>query len=373
MRVNANGLRSPNLDTGFEFNTTHFQRTRSPHAGKIDMPKHIARLIILLVAFATAALYAKSYFTVDSFYRFGHYRADSVAEIAAMEPSFQTSRACVSCHALRHAEWSGNVHKTVICEVCHGAAQGHPLKAKERIPSETVRLCTQCHEAMPGRPLTSIKQITVSRHPPGPECIACHNPHAPKIGATLEAAGDAGSGHRSAATCAACHGPNGISPNPDWPNLAGQSPAYLIRELSAFKVGARRNELMAPMAQPLQDDDVRNLASYFSGLSCRAPGAKASPLQAASTQPASIEALTRNCAACHGDAGRGTSNASLPRLAGQNPGYLTAALNAFKSGQRNSPIMQQVAQKLADSDIAPLAAYYAGQGCASHSSTGSTR
>jgi len=325
------------------------------------MPKHIFRLVILMVAFAAAAIYAKSYFTVDSFYRYGHYRADSVAEIASQEPAFQTPRACAGCHALRHAEWSGNVHKTVICEVCHGAARGHPAKARLAIPADTVGLCTQCHEAMAGRPLTSIKQIVVSRHPAGPDCIACHNPHAPKIGATVEMAGDIHAGSAGAATCAACHGPKGISPNPDWPNLAGQSPTYLTRALAAFKVGSRQNDMMGPMAQPLQDADVRNLASYFSALSCKSPAA------GSGTGSGALKDLARACEACHGEGGRGTTNASVPRLAGQNTGYLTATLTAFKAGQRNSPMMTQVAQKLADADLAPLASYFAGQACATHS------
>lgn len=325
------------------------------------MPKHIARLIVLMAAFAAAALYAKSYFTVDSFYRFGHYRGDSVPEMASREPAFQTPKACAACHALRHVEWSGNVHKTVICEVCHGAAQGHPQKAKMTIPSETVRLCTQCHEAMPGRPLTSIKQITVSTHPAGPDCIACHNPHAPKIGATAEAAGDASAGHTGAAMCAACHGPNGLSPNPDWPNLAGQNATYLTRALASFRIGARKNPNMSAMAQPLQDEDVRNLATYFSGLSC-----KASPARAAPDAPATL-GLAERCSACHGPSGRGSTNLSVPRLAGQNPGYMAGALKAFKAGDRVDPIMNQVARDLSESQIADVSAYFAAQSCVPHS------
>ena len=326
------------------------------------MPKHIARLIVLMVAFAAAAIYAKSYFTVDSFYRYGHYRADSVTDIASRDAAFLTPQACASCHALRHAEWSGNVHNTVICEVCHGAAQGHPGKAKVAIPAETQFLCTQCHEAMAGRPLTSIKQITVARHPPGPDCIACHNPHAPKIGATIEAAGDVHAGHESAATCAGCHGPNGLSPNPDWPNLAGQSAAYLTRSLASFRLGARKNDMMSPMAQPLQDSDVRNLASYYSALSCKAPAART----AAPSAPATAT-LAKSCAACHGESGRGSSNRSVPRLAGQNAGYLTAAIKAFKAGDRANPAMAEVAAKLADADIASVAAYFSAQSCGPNS------
>ena len=350
---------APNLIV--ECKSTNRTNENASRARVMQMPKHIVRLLILMAVFAAAALYAKSYFTPDSFYEYGHYRGDSVPELAGLGAAFQTSRACTSCHALRTAEWSSNVHKTVICEVCHGAAQGHPLKNKATIPSETVRLCTQCHEAMPGRPMTSIRQIKVSTHPAGPDCIACHNPHAPKVGATIHQAGDARAGHGGAATCAACHGANGISPNPDWPNLAGQSATYLTRALASFRVGARKNDIMSPMAQPLQDADIRNLASYFSTLSCKAP-----PAASAAATPATL-ALAKTCAACHGEAGHSSSNSSLPSLAGQNPGYLAAAIKAFKTGDRASPIMSDVATKLADSDIAGVAAYFSAQSCASHS------
>jgi cytochrome c553 len=210
---------------------------------------------------------------------------------------------------------------------------------------------------MPGRPLTSVRQITVSQHPPGPDCIACHNPHAPKIGAMVAAASDAHAGQQGAATCAACHGVNGISPNPEWPNLAGQSATYLTRALASFKVGARKNDLMAPMAQPLQDADVRNLAAYFAAQSCKAPAARA-----AAVAPA-IADLARTCAGCHGESGRGSSNPSLPKLAGQNTPYLIAAIKAFKTGQRASPSMSEIVGKLADTDIADLSAYFSAQSC----------
>src|SRR5471032_791404 len=129
------------------------------------MPKHIKRLIILMVAFGAAALLAKSYFTVDSFYEYGHYRAKSVPEIAAQAPAFQTPRYCQPCHAERVALWSANSHKTVICEVCHGPAQGHPANGKLPIPADTRKLCTLCHEPMAGRPRASRAR---SPRPPPP-------------------------------------------------------------------------------------------------------------------------------------------------------------------------------------------------------------
>ena len=127
------------------------------------MPKHIVSLIGLVFVVLAAALIAKWYFTPDSFYRFGHYRADSVPEIAAQEPVFQTPRYCRECHGERHAQWSASNHKTVICEVCHGAAKGHPLNGKLPVPEDTRKLCTLCHEAMPGRPRTQ-PQVNLAQH-----------------------------------------------------------------------------------------------------------------------------------------------------------------------------------------------------------------
>jgi cytochrome c553 len=321
------------------------------------MPKHIVRLIVLIVAFLVVALIAKSYFTVDSFYEYGHYRADSVPEIAAQAPVFQTAAYCKGCHAERHAQWSANNHKTVICEVCHGAAQGHPQNGKLPIPSDTVKLCTLCHESMAARPRNQ-PQIEVAEHSNGQQCIVCHNPHAPKIvTAAARVAGDIAAGKQSAATCAGCHGANGISPNDTWPNLAGQHAAYLARILGAYKSGAQKDVAMTPMAQALSDADVQNLAVYFGSLSCRA-----APGQTRVGDAAAGKTLSKNCAVCHGETGI-ASNPAWPSLAGQKPGYLVNALKSFKAGLRKDPMMAGVARGLSDTDIANLAAYFSSQSC----------
>jgi cytochrome c553 len=86
-------------------------------------------------------------------------------------------------------------------------------------------------------------------------------------GATVSsAAGDAAAGKAKAAVCAGCHGANGISMAPIYPNLAGQKEAYLAAQLKAFRDGSRANAIMAPMAKPLSDADIDNLAAYFSSL-----------------------------------------------------------------------------------------------------------
>ncbi len=80
------------------------------------------------------------------------------------------------------------------------------------------------------------------------------------------AAGDAAAGKTKAASCAMCHGAEGVSPNDLWPNLAGQKQGYLKKQMKAFKDGSRKDPVMSPMATPLSDEDIDNLAAYFSSL-----------------------------------------------------------------------------------------------------------
>jgi cytochrome c553 len=80
------------------------------------------------------------------------------------------------------------------------------------------------------------------------------------------AAGDVAAGKTKAAVCAACHGANGISANPLWPNLRGQKDQYILKQLKAFKDGTRKDPLMTPQAAQLSEQDMENLAAYFSSL-----------------------------------------------------------------------------------------------------------
>ena len=323
------------------------------------MPKHIVRLLLLIAAGVIVTLIAIPLLTVKSFYQFGHYRGDSVPEIAALAPAYQTAGYCKDCHGERHAQWSASNHKSVTCEICHGAAQGHPEKGKLPIPSDTVKLCTLCHEAMTGRPRTQ-PQIQVAQHSAGQKCTACHNPHSPKIAAApTKVTGNAAAGKQRAASCASCHGEDGISPNDSWPNLAGQHAAYLVRILSAYKSGAQKDVAMTPLAQDLKNTDIQNLAAYYAGLSCKAPASAAGV-----GDTAVGKVLAKNCAACHGETGV-SGNPAWPSLAGQKPAYLVNVLKAFRAGLRKDPMMAGVTRGLSDTDIANLAAYYAGQSCQS--------
>lgn len=86
------------------------------------------------------------------------------------------------------------------------------------------------------------------------------------IGTAAHAAGDPEAGKAKSSTCVACHGANGVSANPLWPNLAGQKDQYLIKSIKAYRDGDRNDPMMSPMAAPLSDEDIADLAAYYSSL-----------------------------------------------------------------------------------------------------------
>ena len=79
-------------------------------------------------------------------------------------------------------------------------------------------------------------------------------------------AADAAAGQTKAKICATCHGRNGISTAPNFPNLAGQKSAYVAEQLRMFRSGERKSEQMNIIAKPLSDQDIDNLAAYFESL-----------------------------------------------------------------------------------------------------------
>jgi len=343
------------------------------------MPRHIARLLLLMVAFALLAYGAKRYFTVDSFYEYGHYQGKSVAEIAGEKPKYKGTAYCTSCHAQQAAEWSDGVHnsvdvgKVVKCEVCHGPAGGrdaetnyvpvstgpdHPKNLKMIVPTDSRKLCTLCHERMTGRPLQQ-RQIVVSEHAGTQQCTVCHNPHSPRLNlvsvTTTAQAGDAAAGKAKAEACAGCHGPDGVSNNLPGPTLAGQHDAYIIDALKAYNTGARVEPMMSAAAKA-SDEDAANLAAYFSGLKCE------SALTADQQATLPGHTIASKCTACHGANGVST-NRSWPNLVGQSKTYLVNALRHYITGARKNAIMAGIAKGLSDAELENVATYYAAATC----------
>lgn len=169
--------------------------------------------------------------------------------------------------------------------------------------------------------------------------------------------------------CAACHGPDGNSTAPANPKLAAQHPGYLFKQLSDFrvhegqKVAARNNAIMSGFAATLSEDDMRNLAAFYSS----------KPLKPSAARNADTVDLGKRiyhagvaskgvpaCAGCHGPSGAGIP-AQYPVLHGQYSEYTEAQLVAFRSGARaNNGPMSAIADRLSDREIKAVADYVAG-------------
>jgi len=179
------------------------------------------------------------------------------------------------------------------------------------------------------------------------------------------AAGDAAAGKAASATCAGCHGPDGNSVNPEWPKLAGQGVPYLVKQLHDFKDGDRKNPTMAPMAMGLSDQDMENLAAYFSDQTMSQGAADKSLVDLGEKiyRGGNAASGVAACIGCHGPTGAGNPAAKFPRLAGQHAKYVEIQLHAFKSGERNNDagkMMRNIAGKMTDKEIQAVASYVQG-------------
>ncbi len=171
-------------------------------------------------------------------------------------------------------------------------------------------------------------------------------------------AADPAAAKEKAEVCAGCHGDNGISQTENIPSLAAQPDQFTQWQLVFFRGGARKNELMQPIAEQITNEDVRVLGAYFASLT---PPKDAKPDDNPDLSKKGAEAAVgRRCASCHGDAFAGTK--AVARLAGQREEYLVKALHDYKSGVRSGgagAAMTDVAYPLSDEEITALAHYLA--------------
>jgi cytochrome c553 len=159
------------------------------------------------------------------------------------------------------------------------------------------------------------------------------------------------------ASCAGCHGANGINTSPRVPNLAGQRAAYLYFELKAYQSGARGDSAMNNAVKFLNADALVKVAAYFASLDPTQPNptiaAKASPdpVQAGKTAAAA-------CAGCHGESGV-SKTPGMPSLVGLDPKYLVTAMKAYQNGQRKNDLMKSLLAPVSDASINNIALFYA--------------
>jgi len=180
-----------------------------------------------------------------------------------------------------------------------------------------------------------------------------------------QAAGDAAAGKAKSASCAGCHGADGNSVNPEWPNLAGQGGGYIAKQLHDFKGGKRENATMAPMAAPLTDADMDDLAAYFASQPLKAGAADESLVELGEKiyRGGNPSSGVSACIGCHGPKGAGNPAAKFPALSGQHAKYVANQLGAFKSGARGNDagkMMRSVAEKMTEKEIQAVSTYVQG-------------
>lgn len=193
--------------------------------------------------------------------------------------------------------------------------------------------------------------------------------------------GDATAGETKAAACAACHGAGGVSMVPMYPTLAGQGARYLYKQLQDFKAGRRNNPIMMGMAMGLADQDMADLAAYYTAQ--KAVVNKANPelvkLGEKIYRGGNSKTGLAACSGCHNPSGKGNALGGFPRLGGQHADYIKAQLTAFRAAGRNDNVadpaakrgndavkageqgpMQMIAARLSDAEIEAVSSYISG-------------
>jgi cytochrome c553 len=184
--------------------------------------------------------------------------------------------------------------------------------------------------------------------------------------------GNAENGKAKSITCGACHGVDGNSAIPMNPKLAGQHAKYLAKQLTEFKLASqtggkegRNNAIMNGMSAALSEQDILDLAAYFSSQDAT-PG-ESSPDAVVQGNKLYVGGdLKRGitaCIACHGPRGNGTSLSGFPDISGQHSVYIASQLKAFRSGDRANSLngmMADIAKRLTDEDIKVISNYVAG-------------
>jgi len=144
---------------------------------------HLFRLAGVFLAGLMLFLTLRGFLVPKSFGQYGHYRGNSLSEVAARTVNFAGHQSCEACHSDVSDKKAKGKHALVNCEACHGPLAKHaddPSLQPAKL--DTAMLCPRCHEANPAKPRT-FPQVASAEHSTGLPCDTCHQPHSPVIGA----------------------------------------------------------------------------------------------------------------------------------------------------------------------------------------------
>jgi len=190
--------------------------------------------------------------------------------------------------------------------------------------------------------------------------------------ASAVAQGDADKGKLKSVTCGACHGVDGNSAISMNPKLAGQHANYLAKQLREFKLASqtggkegRNNAIMNGMSAALSEQDILDLAAYFSGQESTSSETSQDSVEQGNKLyvGGDLQRGITACIACHGPRGNGTSLSGFPDISGQHSDYIASQLKAFRSGDRANSLngmMADIAKRMTDEDIEVISSYVAG-------------
>ena len=182
----------------------------------------------------------------------------------------------------------------------------------------------------------------------------------------LVRSGDARKGQTLQGDCSGCHGETGDTDTPDVPNLAGQEPLYIFKQLQDYKSKSRESPIMGEAVATLSDRDMADLASFYAAQKRSHAAGERRPERAISNLVSLGDGLRLipACDACHGRRGDGNpSFYGMPALRNQKEVDLSYQLTTFRSGERGNDVyrvMRDISKRLTDAEISGLAAYYAG-------------
>jgi cytochrome c553 len=181
-----------------------------------------------------------------------------------------------------------------------------------------------------------------------------------------QAAGDPAAGKAKSASCAACHGVDGNSVNPEWPKLAGQHEGYIVKQLFYFGHGERENSTMKGMVANLTKSDSQDVAAYYAGQTATIGAADPELVEFGERiyRSGNAQSGVAPCMGCHGPNGAGNPAANYPALRGQHAKYIENQLHGFASGNRvnenATKMMQILASRMTNREIRAVASYIQG-------------